>query len=625
MPLLVFLQPEMTHCGDLYLCSDDSDSERSSEEVDADNNECDEAPYDCDRRTLRMLVEASNIVKDIARGVIGTSAAISKTAEKLHNKWALLTHASDGAAEPPQNSPVFRNAADSLLVFIVFLRDIASNDLAQTSPTLPPPTMAIIQRLCNECGFPLRFPLPHHGYAQQVGETAVHADLIAAARANFGDAKGILRRLIFATYAFYDYYRDGKLADLAHSTVVGGRAYILLNGSKYESFVSGTKLSRAAKAVKELREATIAAQTFVLHTLMGRDTSVLPNTDALSILIGASLDQLEHFDVCNIFQLLMILSAGMTVRAVPTVDAVAGLTFDEVIRKIETLTEDHVRRAVGQADDVVVSRFDARQYVGVAYELLRTSPQALGGVLDSEPPEYEHTSERVGACGATDLLSPMALHKGPKHPPSDSGWPSDVTDHAAIRKATAALYYDIDDFEDVIRLIMDETRDSLPRIVAFTTVPPSSKRPRFLARVLSANSTQNRPDAILIRLGLYLYLVKFYLLARERGHDYMPSFCTGGRQAAGRALLALTSRDDARKVLAGTPSLAEILERLPPGAAAVAAAFPAAMSGKPAETEHVRSGLAIINAVLAKQQKGGSDAECVAAAVTAAKQIYGGE
>ena len=34
--------------------------------------------------------------------------------------------------------------------------------------------------------------------------------------------------------------------------------------------------------------------------------------------------------------------------------------------------------------------------------------------------------------------------------------------------------------------------------------------------------------------------MRFYLLARARGHGNRPSFCEGNREAAGRALLALT-------------------------------------------------------------------------------------
>ena len=79
-----------------------------------------------------------------------------------------------------------------------------------------------------------------------------------------------------------------------------------------------------------------------------------------------------------------------------------------------------------------------------------------------------------------------------------------------------------------------------PRRIAFTTTDLDGVRKLALARIYYSYSTQNRLDAVMHRLGRLYARMRFYLLARARGHGDLPSFCEGNREAAGRALLALT-------------------------------------------------------------------------------------
>jgi len=122
------------------------------------------------------------------------------------------------------------------------------------------------------------------------------------------------------------------------------------------------------------------------------------------------------------------------------------------------------------------------------------------------------------------------------------------------------------------------------------------------------------------RLGLWYALVRFYLLARARGHEELPSFCEGNREAASRALLALTPSAAAATALAAR-SLLETISCLPPAAAAVAEAFPAAMTGSKPESVLAAKGLAIIRAVAdALRLAAGTDGDA-AAQTTAAELV----
>lgn len=184
--------------------------------------------------------------------------------------------------------------------------------------------------------------------------------------------------------------------------------------------------------------------------------------------------------------------------------------------------------------------------------------------------------EDVVGAGTLYSLEPQSLHFGAGQVLQHIG-----VEERELRSLMAAQYEGITDFDDVKTLIMESPYP--PRIVAFTTADLARVRGRALATIDDSNATQNRLDAVLSRLGLYRALVRFFLLARARGHSRLPSFSENEREAAGRALLALTPTDDAVAALEA-PSISAMLYALPPGAAAVAAAFPAVFTGRPADS-----------------------------------------
>ena len=196
-------------------------------------------------------------------------------------------------------------------------------------------------------------------------------------------------------------------------------------------------------------------------------------------------------------------------------------------------------------------------------------------------------------------------------------WPD--PNAVALRRARADIY-NFDGFGDVVDLVLRSPFP--PRMMAFTTADLDGIRRLTLARVDKSYSTQNRLDAVMHRLGLWYALVRFYLLARARGHGDLPSFCEGDREAAGCALLALTPLADATSALAAC-SLHETISCLPSAAAAVAEAFPAAMTGSKPESAIAAKGLAIIRAVV-EALAAGTDADAAARAAAANLKLVAG-
>jgi hypothetical protein len=121
-------------------------------------------------------------------------------------------------------------------------------------------------------------------------------------------------------------------------------------------------------------------------------------------------------------------------------------------------------------------------------------------------------------------------------------------------------------------------------------------------------------------------VVPVYLQARREGHDDLPDFYPPGslQRAAGWALFALTSADNAATVLAAS-TLSGLVDLLPPAAAAVAAAFPAALQGMAVDSRDAMHGLAIIEAVQQaigrRKNNRGHLAAIAQAAVTAATRV----
>ena len=587
-----------------------------------------DAAYDVDMRTLVLRDEAFSLVGRIARGDseymfgnVTSQSATRAAASRLMERWAPVPPDSlDGSAAPPPSpptphDPAFVRAADALLVCIIFLREFASKDEVWTG--LANSDREAIRVLCAKCCFPVRFPVGPR--ARRVGQSVVHVSLVDAARAGDKKAQDCLRKLILATYEFC------RLLDLADKTpelakllnkidgggLVGQRRYFKFHGKAFKALLKDKKLSSPGQLgyiLRELRDAVLEAKRYTLE-LMGLPHGTKPDDASLTILVGDAIAQLEHFDVMCLYQLLMMLTVGLPVRAAQTVDAAAGLRYDQVVSEIAAATGDVVRQDVGQADGCRVSRFHARLYAGMSLALLRSSPTTPDGVVPEAHrcvPASGGGEADVVPAGTLHCVAPQGVHFGAGKAP----WPS--PDEGALRRALAE-FYNFDGFDDVVNLVLRSPFP--PRMMAFTTADLDGVRGLTLARVDNSYSTQNRLDAVMHRFGLWYALVRFYLLARARGHGELPRFCEGDREAAGLALLALTPSAAADTALAAR-TLDETISCLPPAAAAVADAFPAAMTGSKPESVLAAKGLAIIRAV-AEALATGADADAAARAAAA--------
>lgn len=583
-----------------------------------------------DVHSLVLLQGAISHVQSIAKAAPGDSdrGAITYRTEasKLLERWAPLKaeQTTESLRAIPAGHPCFIKAADSLHAVVPFLQDFASDNSVRER--LATDTVKSISAICTPCGFPVRFPVP--SAVTSIGPAAIHASLRDATLG--GDTKAALhlRKLISNTYTYDARRRAGHYKKLFDGEVAGMREYMLLNGRKFEEFL--LKGGLAADDLLKLRDDTYEAIIYVLETLLGYPPGTAPNKDSMAMLIGDVLNQMDHFDSNNLYQLILQMSAGQSVRAFPIVDPCIGMDISDVTRQIEQVTQDTIRRRVGEIDGVKVSRYEARQYLGNALVLLRKTRLLQSGVLDCdspgsplEPSGYLPAKPGVRPCGDATAQAPQTLHYGPMRA-ATADWPP-AEDDVACRNATATLYAGIAGFEDVIKLIL--SHPCPPRIVLFSTFAVSGGHPDYLSRKDSSNSTQHRVEAILIRLGLYHALVRCLLIAREQGHAYVPRFSEGIRQAAGRALFALTSADDATAALRA-PTLVSFLDGLPAGARAVAAAFPAAFMGTQADCALEQKGLEIINAVLKVQapqepntEEVSDDGSCAGAARAAAARL----
>ena len=586
--------------------------------------------YEVDMQTLGLRDEAFSVVGRIASGdrqfMFGNAefqSALKTSASRLMEKWAPVPPASsDGSAAPPPSpptlhDPAFIRAADALLVCIIFLREFASKD--EVWAGLAACDREAIRLLCAKCCFPVRFPVGPH--ARRVGESVVHVSLVDAAKAGDTMAQACLRKLILASYEFCRLLRladaspDSELAKQL-STIDGGglvgqRRYFKFHGKEFKTLLRNKKNREPGQIgfiLGELRNAVMEAKRYTL-VLMGFCNGTEPDIASLTILVGDAIAQLEHFDVMCLYQLLMMLTVGLPVRAARTVDAASGLRYEEVLSNITAATGDVVRQDVGQADGRRVSRFHARLYAGMSLALLRSSPTTPGGAVPEGHrclPASGGGDADVVPAGTLHCVAPQGVHWGA----GKASWPS--TDETSLRHALAA-HYEFAGFDDVVAAVLNNPFP--PRMIAFTTADLDGVRGLTLASVDNSYSTQNRLDAVMHRLGLWSALVRFYLLARARGHGNLPSFCEGSREAAGRALLALTPAEAAASALAEhTP--ADTISRLPPAAAAVAEAFPAAMTGGKPQSIIAGKGLAIIRAV-EEALAAGEDADAAAQAAAA--------
>jgi hypothetical protein len=215
-------------------------------------------------------------------------------------------------------------------------------------------------------------------------------------------------------------------------------------------------------------------------------------------------------------------------------------------------------------------------------------------------------------------MAPLVLHYGPPRP---SFWPAD---DLALREAWAKQLEGIAGLEPLVERIRASRFPG--RIVAFsTTARPRASGP-VLTRIDESNGTQNRLDCALTRCGMSAAVVPVYLQARQEGHDHLPdSYAPGSLQrAAGWALLALTSAENATSALAASTH-SGLVDLLSPAAAAVAAAFPAALQGMAVDSRDAAHGLAIIEAVQQamgrRKSNRGHLAAIAQAAVTAATRV----
>ena len=576
-----------------------------------------------------MAADYVSRIAQRADGFVFGAADLPAVAARMIRKWGPTSADRAALADLPPHSPRFVAVADALLALAAFLADYAS--IPEAYRGLPRDHFNAIESLCYACHFIVRHPLPGRPtgssptppVAYRVGETIAHVSMLEAARQGDDESAACLNRYIPALLdadtlrRIADDPRNhseeakrirGKLS-CVRSTVVGERDYWILNGVDFDKLVAqdGETPGSVGYILRELKDAIIAMQTCAVKLGL-YPPGTRPDPASLSLLWGDKYRQFWHFDELTCEFMVSMLTAGRPLYAVPKVNPGVGLKRDDVVRQLESATGDVVRHDVGVADGRPASRYHARVFLGNTNALVQSSP-LLRGSASPIPADllYALPFDGIVGPGTTEFAAPMTFHGG-----AEAANP-DATEEA-LRAALAALLHGIKGSDATIDRILSSPYPG--RVVAFSTVsrPYITTSGPALTYKDDSNSTQNRTEVSLMKHGMAAALAPVYLDARDRGQGDLPDFCEKGsmRMAAGRALLALATPEEARNAL-HTSSLFACVEALPVSAAAVVAAFPAAFLEVDPDTVEAEQGLQIISAVQrALKKHPRSDADLIA-------------
>ena len=251
----------------------------------------------------------------------------------------------------------------------------------------------------------------------------------------------------------------------------------------------------------------------------GFPSGTKPNINSMTILIGDAMEQLEHFDVLFLRQIIMLLSPGLSTLALPVLPRKFCDSSDEAMRIISTTCNETVPDFTRRQENPI-SRFESLTYLSNAACLL-TSTHASASREDLK---YRHLIDGLCAAGTTGIIQCSVCHKGP-------GPFKDETGKPMLRDSDRFRELEVKGYEGVpaaVAHVQNPLRQSPPRMTLFCTVDPSPAevmpdQPK-LYRKGDTYSEQHREEVVLDNLRLYDSLPACYIRCFERGYTVMPRF-----------------------------------------------------------------------------------------------------
>jgi hypothetical protein len=496
------------------------------------------AALKADIETVKMLEETLSMLRAVADG----EGALARALPLCQREAAagLRRGVSFSAVRDVHGGPVsdYTVAADALLLLLGWLRDATSIDAVQQSLKTAGPAgdaaFEAVSRLCGHAGIHVRQArdgagnvIPEYGPSKPVpaappavyrfGQSAVSVSLaeLAAGDGPFkADAQSALTDIIRAVDALHKLWElgDRNLEGCKDGTVTGARAYLLLHGQKFDRLPAG---SDARAVLHHLRDVCEAACKLILKA-GGYPRGVRPDLKTMAVLLGDAHEQLEHFDVMLLRQLVLLLSPGHSTLALPGLPV--GKPTAVLKASVSELLGEPVPDLVGFNGEHV-GRVEAATYWTNGEQLLRSARGSAVAVA----PELMYSHVRPGLCaaGTATIGEASFRHLGPG---PFAGF-RDAPDPRSTLAQEHALYSKV----PAAQVLMHQRgRWTPPRVSLFVALLPGDSEHREGAQPLfvAANSysTQHRADVFLDNINAWGSLPGLYLRMFERGHTYVPDF-----------------------------------------------------------------------------------------------------
>ena len=524
--------------------------------------------HEGDKESLCMLREALAIIECVASGSGPLAAASPGTVRRADALLGvcplppcILRHAApadDPVLRPTH--PDFKVTADALSRMLNFLSDEVSVDevLEALKKCDDGSTfLTSVRQLCGHAGYHVRHSrdgannvIPPAGPDTPVGRfgtsaVVVSLVLLASGSGPFAvEAKAAVLAILVAVDTFNDLLEQESTNELVKShlevaldgEIIGNRRYLPLHGDRYNSIPKGD----VRNAVYELKRVCALAIAVILRVGGFADGNT-PDLDSMTILIGDAKEQLQHFDVLFLRQLVMLLSAGLSTLVFPVLPRALCETSDMAMRRIGAMCNETVPRLTHRGE-FRISHFESLVYVTNACGLLSsTSPSHRGDL------QYSHLIDGVCPAGLAGIIESSGLHNGPGPKAisttellpvtaSDSSsaiveTPAIRTDVPISRNTPAFLALEVESYKclpDAVTHVSKSGRTTAPRMTLFCTMKPSDieyrKGKAMLCREGDTNSEQHREEVVLDNLGLYDSLPACYIKCFERGYREMPRF-----------------------------------------------------------------------------------------------------
>ena len=519
--------------------------------------------HEGDKESLCMLREALAIIERVAAGSGPLAAASPGTVRRADALLGvcplppcILRHAApadDPVLRPTH--PDFKVTADALSRMLNFLSDEVSVDevLEELKKCDDGSTfLTSVRQLCGHAGYHVRHSrdgannvIPPAGPDTPVGRfgtsaVVVSLVLLASGSGPFAvEAKAAVLAILVAVDTFNELLElestnarvRRHLKAALDGEIIGDRRYLPLHGVKYDGIPNGD----VREAVYELKRVCALAIDVILRAGGFADGNT-PDLDSMTILIGDAKEQLQHFDVLFLRQLVMLLSAGLSTLVFPVLPRALCETSDMAMRRIGAMCNETVPPLTHRGE-YRISHFESLVYVTNACGLLSsTSPSHCGDL------QYSHLIDGVCPAGLAGIIESSGLHNGPKAittellPVTASSsaiveTPVIRTDVPISRNTPAFLALEIEPYKclpEAVTHFSKQGRTAAPRMTLFCTMKPSDTEYRkgkaMLCREGDTYSEQHREEVVLDNLGLYDSLPACYIKCFERGYREMPRF-----------------------------------------------------------------------------------------------------